>query len=78
MQNLDEDMVPGRKLRWEEEIVLGMEHLDTVMVGLPLHPQDSILIFSHSCMSMEVCSRFFLSNAVDLHASRRILLGFNK
>ena len=34
LQDLNEDMAPEKKLRWEEEIVLRMEHLDTVMVGL--------------------------------------------
>jgi hypothetical protein len=33
LQDLDEDVVPERKLRWEEEFILRMEHLDTVMVG---------------------------------------------
>jgi len=33
LQDLDEDMVPERKPRREEEIISRMEHLDTVMVG---------------------------------------------
>jgi len=33
LQDLDEDMIPERKLRREEEIILRMEHLGTVMVG---------------------------------------------
>jgi hypothetical protein len=32
LEDLDEDKTPERKLRWEEEIVLRMEHLETVMV----------------------------------------------
>ena len=33
LQDLDEDMILERKPRREEEIILRMEHLDTVMVG---------------------------------------------
>lgn len=32
LQDLDGDEAPEKKLRWEEEMVLRMEHLDTVMV----------------------------------------------
>ena len=32
LRDLDEEMVPERKLRWEEETVLRMEHMDAVMV----------------------------------------------
>ena len=39
LQDLDQDMVPERKLRWEEETIFRMEHLDTVMVGLLFVPK---------------------------------------
>ena len=41
LQDLDGEMVPEKKLRWEEETVLRMEHLDTVMVGLFFAPKYS-------------------------------------
>ena len=41
LQDLGEDVVPERKLRWEEDIILRMEHLDTVMVGLLSVPKIS-------------------------------------
>lgn len=34
LEDLDGDKLPERKLAWEEEIVLRMEHLETVMVRL--------------------------------------------
>lgn len=34
LEDLNVDETQKRKLRWEEEIVLRMEHLDTVMVRL--------------------------------------------
>lgn len=41
LQDLSEDVVPERKPRWEEDIILRMEHLDTVMVGLLSVPKIS-------------------------------------
>lgn len=32
LEDLNKDNTPERKLRWEEEMVLKMEHLETVMV----------------------------------------------
>ena len=32
LEDLDENKIPERKLEWEEETVLRMEHLETVMV----------------------------------------------
>ena len=39
LRDLDGEVVPDKKLRWEEEMVLRMEHLDTVMVGLFFAPR---------------------------------------
>lgn len=36
LKDLDTDKAPERTLRWEEEMVLRMEHLETVMVRLCL------------------------------------------
>ena len=41
LQDLDEDKVPETKRGWEEEMVLRMEHLDTVMVRLLFTPKIS-------------------------------------
>jgi len=38
LEELDRDKAPERELRWEEEIVLKMEHLETVMVRFFLVP----------------------------------------
>lgn len=42
LEDLDEDKVPERKLGWEEETVLRMDHLETVMVRLDLDPKISL------------------------------------
>lgn len=39
LRDLDGEVVPDKKLRWEEEMVLRMEHLDIVMVGLFFAPR---------------------------------------
>ena len=39
LEDLDEDKIPERKLGWEEETVLRMDHLETVMVRLDFVPK---------------------------------------
>jgi len=41
LRDLDGDNIPEKKLWWEEETVLKMEHLETVMVRLELAPKTS-------------------------------------
>jgi len=41
LEDLDEDKIPERKLGWEEETVLRMDHLETVMVRLDFVPKIS-------------------------------------
>ena len=39
LEDLEGDKIPERKLGWEEETVLRMEHLETVMVRLDFVPE---------------------------------------
>ena len=39
LEDLEGDKIPERKLGWEEETVLRMEHLETVMVRLEFVPE---------------------------------------
>jgi hypothetical protein len=59
LEDLNGDETPERKLQWEEEMVLRMEHLETVMVGLFLITQSLLLTSAYSFMSTEVCSQTF-------------------
>ena len=62
LKDLRGDETPKKKLRWEEETVLRMEHLETVMVSKAFLPrQDIPLIFARSSTSMEVCSQQLLA-----------------
>ena len=54
LEDLDEDKLPERKLGWEEETVLKMEHLETVMVRPRLCPKNTLLTCVRSSMFTEV------------------------
>lgn len=42
LRDLDGDNIPEQKLGWEEETVLKMEHLETVMVRLEPAPKTPL------------------------------------
>ena len=79
LEDLDGENIPEGKLGWEEETVLRMEHLETVMVRLDSTPRDPPLT-----RAAVLCSRRYVFAlllpcvTLRLLASRRVLLGLDK